>query len=47
MKSGIVGVISKVDWLWNGGAVMLEFWVDLGEEMEVVFGLLDALISME
>ena len=36
VKNGSVGVISGMDWLWNGGAVMLGFWVRLGKELGVV-----------
>ena len=47
VKNGSVGVISGDDWLWNGGAVMLGFWVRLGEELGVVWMELEALDQME
>ena len=43
VENGSVEAISGVDWLWNGGVVMLGFWVRLGGEMGVIRRKLEAL----
>ena len=40
-------MVSGRFWSWNGGAVKLVFWVDLGAEMEVILLGVGALVWME
>ena len=47
VKNGSVGVISGVALVVEWGVVMLEFWVDLGDEMGEVCWVLEALDQME
>ena len=47
VENGSVEAISGVDWLWNGGVVMLGFWVRLGEELGVDWRAVKALVWMK